>query len=121
MSLTENDKVMVYGNKAERLPTLAELSEYFKSNTSGNVATASKLATARDLTFSGAATGTGSFDGSQAVDFELTLAPVSATNVNIEEDADIGVYGSTLQDYISNLVLAINELTYRVEALEPAE
>lgn len=39
MSLTENDRVMVYGNKAERLPTLAELSEYFNSNTSGNAAT----------------------------------------------------------------------------------
>ena len=31
MSLTENDRVMVYGNKAERLPTLAELSEYVSS------------------------------------------------------------------------------------------
>ena len=31
MSLTENDGVMVYGNKAERLPTLEELSEYMTS------------------------------------------------------------------------------------------
>ena len=31
MSLTENDRVMVYGNKSERLPTLAELSEYMSS------------------------------------------------------------------------------------------
>ena len=31
MSLTENDRVMVYGNKSERLPTLAELSEYITS------------------------------------------------------------------------------------------
>lgn len=34
MSLTENDRVMVYGNKAERLPTLSELSEYINSNVS---------------------------------------------------------------------------------------
>ena len=32
MSLTENDRVMVYGNKAERLPTLSELSEYINNN-----------------------------------------------------------------------------------------
>ena len=31
MSLTENDRVKVYGNKSERLPTLAELSEYMSS------------------------------------------------------------------------------------------
>ena len=31
MSLTENERVLVYGNKAERLPTLAELSEYMSS------------------------------------------------------------------------------------------
>ena len=111
MSLTENDRVMVYGNKAERLPTLAELSEYFNSNISGNAATASKLATARDLTFSGAATGSGSFDGSQAVDFALTLAPVAATNVSVEEDAVNGVTADTLQATIS-------ELAARIQALE---
>ena len=32
MSLTENDRVMVYGNKAKILPTLSELSEYINSN-----------------------------------------------------------------------------------------
>lgn len=39
MSLTENDRVMVYGNKAERLPTLAELSEYMTSTATPVVAT----------------------------------------------------------------------------------
>ena len=34
MSLTENDRVMVYGNKSERLPTLSELLEYINSNVS---------------------------------------------------------------------------------------
>ena len=34
MSLTENDRVMVYGNKSERLPTLSELSDYINSNVS---------------------------------------------------------------------------------------
>lgn len=112
MSLTENDKVMVYGNKAERLPTLAELSEYFNSNTSGNsgnAATASKLETARDITFSGAATGTGSFDGSQAVNIELTLEAVLANNVWVDGDNET----FTLQ-------AIINDLTARIQALENA-
>lgn len=39
MNLTENDRVMVYGNKAERLPTLAELSEYMTSVASPITAT----------------------------------------------------------------------------------
>ena len=39
MSLTENDKIMVYGNKAERLPTLAELSEYMTSTSTPVAAT----------------------------------------------------------------------------------
>lgn len=39
MSLTENDRVMVYGNKAERLPTLAELSEYMTSTSTPVTAT----------------------------------------------------------------------------------
>lgn len=39
MSLTENDRVMVYGNKSERLPTLAELAEYMTSRTTPVAAT----------------------------------------------------------------------------------
>ena len=108
MSLTENDRVMVYGNKSERLPTLSELSEYINSN--GNAASASKLETARAFTFSGAATGTGSFDGSSAVDIELALSPVEATNVNIAEDADNGVTADTLQATISALAARIQAL-----------
>lgn len=165
MSLSENDRVMLYGNRTEKLPTLAELSEYLVGDNSSdsvsvdditgispdvetllkaedaataraaigagtsnlalgttattalagnaNAVSASKLAIARDLTFSGAATGTGSFDGSQAVDFELTLAPVAATNVNIEEDVVNGVTADTLQATISALAA-------RIQALEDA-
>ena len=39
MSLTENDRVMVYGNKSERLPTLSELSEYMTSTATPIAAT----------------------------------------------------------------------------------
>lgn len=39
MSLTENDRVMVYGNKSERLPTLSELSEYMTSTATTIAAT----------------------------------------------------------------------------------
>ena len=37
MSLSENDRVMLYGNRAEKLPTLAELSDYINSNGSSNI------------------------------------------------------------------------------------
>lgn len=158
MSLTENDRVMVYGNKAERLPTLSELSDFISSNLvpvaditgispdvktllkaedadaartaigagtsnlalgttattalagNGNAVSASKLQTARAFTFSGAATGTGSFDGSSAVDIELTLSPVDATDVNIAADVDNGVTADTLQATISALAARIQAL-----------
>lgn len=215
MSLSENDRVMLYGNRTEKLPTLAELSKYFADVGGGssepvsvdditgisptvetllkaedatavrtaigagtsnlvigttattakagnytptwaevtgkpvviaegadaaaarsvigagtsnltlgttastalagnaNAVSASKLQTARAFTFTGAATGTGSFDGSQAVDFELTLAPVAATNVNIEEDSVNGVTADTLQATVSALAA-------RIKALEDA-
>ena len=32
MSLSENDRVMLYGNRAEILPTLAELSDFISIN-----------------------------------------------------------------------------------------
>ena len=37
MSLSENDRVMLYGNRAEKLPTLSELSDYINSNGSSNL------------------------------------------------------------------------------------
>ena len=215
MSLSENDRVMLYGNRTKKLPTLAELSDYINSNSSsdpvsvsvddiagispdvetllkaedaataraaigagtsnleigtiastakagnyqpssanisdatavgrsvltaadqsaarsaigagtsnlalgttattalagnGNAVSASKLQTARAFTFSGAATGTGSFDGSSAVNIALTLAPVAATNVNIEADVDNGVTADTLQATISALAARIQAL-----------
>lgn len=218
MSLSENDRVMLYGNRTEKLPTLAELSKYFADVGGGssepvsvdditgispdvetllkaedaataraaigagtsnlaigttsstakagnyqptstnisdattvgrsvltaadqgaartaigagtsnltlgttastalagnaNAVSASKLQTARDFTFTGAATGTGSFDGSSAVNIALTLAPVAATNVNIEEDSVNGVTADTLQATISALAA-------RIKALEDA-
>lgn len=213
MSLSENDRVMLYGNRTEKLPTLAELSNYINSNGSsdpvsvdditgissvvetllkaddavtarasigagtsnlaigstastakagnyqpssanisdatavgrsvltasdqsaarsaigagtsnlalgttattalagnGNAVSASKLQTARAFTFSGAATGTGSFDGSSAVNIALTIAPVAATNVNIVADVDNGVTAGTLQATISALAARIQAL-----------
>lgn len=76
----------------------------------GNAVSASKLQTARVITFSGAATGTGSFDGSSAVNIALTLSPVAATNVNIEADVDNGVTADTLQATISALAARIQAL-----------
>lgn len=218
MSLSENDRVMLYGNRTEKLPTLAELSEYFADSGGGssepvsvdditgisptvetllkaedaatartaigagtsnltlgttastakagnyqpsstnitdatalgrsiltattpedvrttigagtsnlalgttattalagnaNAVSASKLATARAFTFTGAATGTGSFDGTSAVNIALTLAPVAATNVNIAADATNDVDAGTLQATISALAA-------RIKALEDA-
>ena len=37
MSLSENDRVMLYGNRTEKLPTLLELSDYINSNGSINL------------------------------------------------------------------------------------
>ena len=36
MSLSENDRVMLYGNRTEKLPTLAELSEYLVGDNSSD-------------------------------------------------------------------------------------
>lgn len=49
---------------------------------SGNAATATKLANARTLSFTGDATGAMSVDGSTAVNAELTLAPTGVTAGN---------------------------------------
>ena len=222
MSLSENDRVMLYGNRTEKLPTLAELSDYINSSGSsdpvsvdditgispdvetllkaedaatartaigagtsnlaigttastamagnyqpssasigdattvgrsvltaadqsaartaigagtsnlalgttattalagnGNAVSASKLQTARAFTFTGAATGTGSFDGSSAVDIELTLSPVAATDVNILADVDNGVVADTLQATISTLAARIQALENSTPEVPP--
>ena len=49
--------------------------------TSGNAGTATQLQTARSLTFKGAATGTGLFDGSGDVNVQLVLAGLDASKL----------------------------------------
>lgn len=44
MSLSENDRVMLYGNRTEKLPTLAELSEYMSSAATPVTATSINIA-----------------------------------------------------------------------------
>ena len=60
---------------AERIPTLNQ-------NTTGNASTASKLGTARSVTFSGGATGSYNFDGSTNVVCELTVAPPVVSSID---------------------------------------
>ncbi len=71
-----------------------------KAASTGVVASASKLDTARNITFSGAATGTGAFDGSQDVEIALTLAnsgvaPGTYTKVTVNEKGLV-TYGDSL-------------------------
>lgn len=60
---------------AARIPTLNQ-------NTTGNASTASKLGTARSVTFSGGATGSYNFDGSTDVVCELTVAPPVVSSID---------------------------------------
>ena len=60
---------------AARIPTLNQ-------STTGNASTASKLGTARSVTFSGGATGSYSFDGSTNVVCELTVAPPVVSSID---------------------------------------
>lgn len=71
-----------------------------KAASTGVVASASKLDQARNITISGAATGTGAFDGSQDIEIALTLAnsgvtPGTYTKVSVNEKGII-TYGDTL-------------------------
>lgn len=64
-------------------------------NTTGNAATATKLATARTLTFTGDATGSGSFDGSANVSIALTVSGVGGTPARKDETLTTAVAANT--------------------------
>mgnify|MGYP001603017918 FL=1 len=60
------------------------------TNISGNAGTASKLATARSVTFSGGATGTYNFDGSTNVVCKLTVAPPTNLDATVITSGTLG-------------------------------
>ncbi|MBJ7671890.1 beta strand repeat-containing protein [Weissella confusa] len=60
------------------------------ANLQGNADTATKLKTARTISFSGAATGTGTFDGSGNVDIALTESAITRTNTSSAQSLAVG-------------------------------
>lgn len=60
------------------------------ANLQGNADTATKLKTARTISFSGAATGTGTFDGSGNVDIALTESATTRTNTASAQSLAVG-------------------------------
>jgi phage-related tail fiber protein len=68
----------------------------------GNAGTATKLATARDISVSGDATGTASFDGSANADIAMTLATV---NSNVGTYTKVTVNGKGLVTAAANATL----------------
>lgn len=60
------------------------------ANLQGNADTATKLKTARTISFSGAATGTGTFDGSGNVDIALTESVTTRTNTSSAQSLAVG-------------------------------
>ncbi|WP_192209163.1 hypothetical protein [Weissella confusa] len=60
------------------------------ANLQGNADTATKLKTARTISFSGAATGTGTFDGSGNVDIALTESATTRTNTSSAQSLAVG-------------------------------
>lgn len=60
------------------------------ANLQGNADTATKLKTARTISFSGAATGTGTFDGSGNVDIALTESAITRTNTSSSQSLAVG-------------------------------
>ena len=79
-------------------------------NLSGNAATASKLATVRKLSFSGAATGSVSIDGSADVSCALTLAAHTHTYVDIVGAGTLSA-GADLNDYVTPGDYLVNAVT----------
>ncbi|WP_259716422.1 pyocin knob domain-containing protein [Weissella confusa] len=60
------------------------------ANLQGNADTATKLKTARTISFSGAATGTGTFDGSGNVEIALTESATTRTNTSSAQSLAVG-------------------------------
>lgn len=67
---------------------------YTTSNITGEAATAAKWTTARDLSFSGDATGAGSVDGSANVATALTIANNAVTNAKAAQMATMTMKGN---------------------------
>lgn len=87
---------------AEDIPTLNQ-------STTGNAATATKLATARTISLSGDATGSVSFDGSANADIAVTIA---ANNVALGTD--------TTGNYVATIAGTTNQITVTGSGSETA-
>ncbi|MBJ7622972.1 hypothetical protein HAU13_09500 [Weissella confusa] len=88
--LSNVDASAVHKSGNETIGGSKTFSSAIIANLQGNADTATKLKTARTISFSGAATGTGTFDGSGNVDIALTESATTRTNTSSAQSLAVG-------------------------------
>lgn len=88
--LSNVDASAVHKTGNETIDGSKTFSSAIIANLQGNADTATKLKTARTISFSGAVTGTGTFDGSGNVDIALTESAITRTNTSSAQSLAVG-------------------------------
>lgn len=88
--LSSVDTSAVHKDGNETIGGSKTFSSAIIANLQGNADTASKLKTARTISFSGAATGSGTFDGSGNVDIALTEAAITRKDTSSSQSLTVG-------------------------------
>ncbi|MCT8393129.1 hypothetical protein D0504_05195 [Weissella confusa] len=88
--LSSVDGSAVHKTGNETIDGIKTFSSAIIGNLQGNADTASKLKAARTISFSGAATGSGTFDGSGNVDIALTEAAITRKDTSTAQSLAVG-------------------------------
>lgn len=94
-----NSSIVISGVGSEGATATISLGDNIGANTSGNAATATKLATARAIQVSGDVAGTANFDGSSAINIAVTQQA---------DSVDLGTH--TTGNYIATIAGTANEV-----------
>lgn len=94
-----NSSIVISGVGSEGATATISLGDNIGANTSGNAATATKLATARAIQVSGDVAGTANFDGSSAINIAVTQQA---------DSVDLGTH--TTGNYIATIAGTANEI-----------
>jgi len=94
-----NSSVVITGGSGEGSTPTVALGDNIGANTSGNAATATKLATARAIQVSGDVAGTANFDGSSAINIAVTQQA---------DSVDLGTH--TTGNYVATVAGTANEI-----------
>lgn len=94
-----NSSIVISGVGSEGATATISLGDNIGANTSGNAATATKLATARAIQISGDVAGTANFDGSSAINIAVTQQ---------NDSVDLGTH--TTGNYVATISGTANEI-----------